>query len=48
MKLDQRAQWSDEYEDWVIPHLQFTGNNLKNRQLNGQPIPVNYIYIKQI
>lgn len=30
-KLKMRAQWSDETEDWLLPHLQFAGNNVKVR-----------------
>eukprot|EP01022_Parablepharisma_sp_SALTPOND_P029154 TRINITY_DN726_c0_g1_i1.p3 TRINITY_DN726_c0_g1~~TRINITY_DN726_c0_g1_i1.p3 ORF type:complete len:636 (-),score=131.72 TRINITY_DN726_c0_g1_i1:183-2090(-) len=30
-KLKMRSQWSEETEDWFIPHIQFAGNNVKIR-----------------
>ena len=29
MKLERRAVWSADMNDWVIPNVEFTGNNIK-------------------
>ena len=29
MKVERRAEWSEEYNDWILPNLEFTGNNIK-------------------
>jgi len=29
MKLERRAEWSNEINDWAIPNVEFTGNNIK-------------------
>ncbi len=29
MKVERRAEWAEEYNDWVLPNLEFTGNNIK-------------------
>ena len=29
MKLERRAEWSADMNDWVIPNVEFTGNNIK-------------------
>ena len=29
MKIERRAEWSDDINDWVIPNIEFTGNNMK-------------------
>ncbi len=29
MKLERRSVWSGEINDWVIPNVEFTGNNIK-------------------
>ena len=29
MKIERRADWSDEINDWVVPNVEFTGNNIK-------------------
>ena len=28
MRIERRAEWADEINDWVIPNLEFTGNNM--------------------
>ncbi len=28
MRVERRAEWADEINDWVIPNLEFTGNNM--------------------
>ena len=28
MKVESRASWEDEINDWVIPNVEFTGNNM--------------------
>ena len=29
MKIERRSDWNDEINDWVVPNLEFTGNNIK-------------------
>ena len=29
MKIERRADWSEEINDWVVPNVEFTGNNIK-------------------
>ena len=29
MKIERRADWSDEINDWLIPNVEYTGNNIK-------------------
>jgi len=29
MKIERRAQWADHMDNWTIPNLEFTGNNIK-------------------
>jgi len=28
MKIERRAEWADEFDNWTIPNLEFTGNNM--------------------
>lgn len=41
-KLKTRLQWSDETEEWLLPHLQFAGNNIKIRQPSAPVERVQY------
>jgi len=29
MRIERRSEWADEINDWVIPNLEYTGNNIK-------------------
>ena len=29
MRIERRAEWSDDINDWLIPNVEFTGNNIK-------------------
>lgn len=29
MKIERRADWADEIDDWIIPNVEYTGNNIK-------------------
>ena len=29
MRIERRAEWSDDTIDWVLPNVEFTGNNIK-------------------
>jgi len=29
MRVERRAEWNDEANEWLIPNLEFTGNNIK-------------------
>lgn len=28
MKIEARAEWSNEDNDWLIPNVEYTGNNM--------------------
>lgn len=41
MRIERRSEWADELNDWVIPNLEYTGNNIKMQKAkmkegNGQ------------
>ncbi len=29
MRVERRAEWDSETNDWVIPNVEYTGNNIK-------------------
>jgi hypothetical protein len=29
MRIERRAEWSDDINDWILPNVEFTGNNIK-------------------
>lgn len=29
MRIERRAEWADETNEWVLPNMEFTGNNIK-------------------
>ena len=29
MRIERRAEWSHDTNDWILPNIEFTGNNLK-------------------
>jgi len=29
MRIEKRAEWADDINDWIIPNVQYTGNNIK-------------------
>ena len=29
MRIDKRAEWAHDINDWVIPNVEYTGNNIK-------------------
>jgi len=29
MKIERRAEWADEIDDWILPNVEFTGNNIR-------------------
>lgn len=47
MKIERRAQWADQMDNWTIPNLEFTGNNIKTQKAQskeGKGGPVNPFY----
>ena len=28
MKIERRAEWSDQSNEWMIPNVEYTGNNM--------------------
>lgn len=29
MRIERRAEWNDDVNEWMIPNVEFTGNNIK-------------------
>ena len=29
MRIEKRAEWSEDINDWVLPNVEYTGNNIK-------------------
>lgn len=29
MRVERRAEWNDDNNEWIIPNVEFTGNNIK-------------------
>ena len=29
MRIERRADWNENNNDWIIPNVEFTGNNIK-------------------
>ena len=29
MRIERRAEWAGEQDEWIIPNVEFTGNNIK-------------------
>jgi len=29
MRIERRSEWCEDLQDWVIPNLEYTGNNIK-------------------
>jgi hypothetical protein len=34
MKIEHRAKWDDEMNDWIIPKVEITGNNMLLHKAN--------------
>lgn len=32
VKIERRAEWNEEFKEWVIPHAEYTGNNIKRNK----------------
>jgi len=28
MRIERRAEWAEEWNDWIIPNVEYTGNNI--------------------
>lgn len=28
MRIERRAEWSDEVQEWILPNVEYTGNNM--------------------
>ena len=28
MRIERRSEWCEDLQDWVIPNLEYTGNNM--------------------
>jgi hypothetical protein len=44
MRIERRAEWTNEFNDWVIPNVEFTGNNIKlqkAKQKEGKALGAN-------
>ena len=29
--INEKVQWSEEHDDWVLPNLQISGNSIRNK-----------------
>ena len=29
MRIEKRAEWDEDTNDWIIPNVEYTGNNIK-------------------
>ena len=29
MRIEKRAEWADDINDWIIPNVEYTGNNIR-------------------
>ena len=41
MRIERRAEWYEEINDWVIPQVEYTGNNIaieKAKKKEGKPV----------
>ncbi len=36
MKIERRAEWFDEINDWQLPNLEYSGNNIKAQKLRAK------------
>ena len=44
MRIEKRAEWVDDVNDWVIPNVEYTGNNIKiqkAKKKEGKAVNVN-------
>lgn len=47
MKIERRAEWSDQADNWSIPNIEFTGNNIKVQKAQtkeGRGGPKSFLY----
>lgn len=46
MKIERRAEWADDLDNWTIPNLEFTGNNMKlqKAKMKEGKLPTNEFY----
>lgn len=33
MRIERRSEWADEINDWVIPNLEYSGNQIKKQKM---------------
>lgn len=29
MRIERRAEWAEDINDWIIPNVEYTGNNIR-------------------
>ena len=34
MRIEKRAEWSEDLNDWVIPNVEYTGNAIRIQKTN--------------
>jgi hypothetical protein len=47
MKIERRSEWSDQADNWQIPNIEFTGNNIKVQKAQtkeGRGGPKSFLY----
>lgn len=51
MRIERRAEWSGDVNDWIIPNVEFTGNNIKiqkAKKKEGKDVPINHFLYENI
>lgn len=47
MRIERRAEWSDDVNEWVLPNMEFTGNNIKiskAKKKEGKEVHNNFLF----
>lgn len=50
MRIERRAEWAEELNDWMIPNLEYSGNNVKMQKAKmkeAQSNPAQYKFLKE-
>jgi len=45
MKIERRAEWSEPVNDWIIPNVEFSGNNIKMQKAQKKEGKIGYLSV---
>lgn len=51
MRIERRAEWQPDMNEWIIPNIEFTGNNIaiqKAKKKEGKDLGVNQFLYENI